>query len=196
MGNWRWTRPRATACRLVAQGQRTHTEIIAHLGVKRSTFYSWLRNAQFRERLDDYRRKLNEQARHLAIAEPLRRVEALHERRERLLLVVDERAAEYREIRAQEPDRYPPDGATGLFMRTVKQIGTGDQAQIVEQFALDVGLLRELRELEKQAAIELHQWQQDEYTDSRPLGKVPIREIIIERPARLLPAPGAPADAA
>ena len=40
------------------------------------------------------------------------------------------------------------------MVRNVKQIGGGDTAQVVEEYVLDTGLLREVREIEKQAAIE------------------------------------------
>ena len=43
-------------------------------------------------------------------------------------------------------------------MRTLKQLGRGDEAETVEEFRVDTGLLKELRETEKQAAQELGQW--------------------------------------
>lgn len=51
-----------------------------------------------------------------------------------------------------------PGGNTGLLVRTTKGIGSGDTFQIVDEYAVDTGLLRELREHEKQAAQELGQW--------------------------------------
>jgi hypothetical protein len=58
-----------------------------------------------------------------------------------------------------------PGGDTGLVVRQVKMIGSGAAAQLVEEYPVDVALLRaeldvmrELREHEKQAAQELGQW--------------------------------------
>src|SRR5262249_27057215 len=62
------------------------------------------------------------------------------------------------EARANHPDYANiPGGRTGLLVRSVKQIGSGDSARLVEEFALDVALLKELRAHEKQAAVELAQ---------------------------------------
>ena len=52
----------------------------------------------------------------------------------------------------------PGGGNTGLLVRQVKGIGKGEDFQVVEEYAVDTGLLRELREHEKQAAIELGEW--------------------------------------
>ena len=52
-----------------------------------------------------------------------------------------------------------PGGKTGLVVRTVKRMGTGQDATLVEAFAIDTCWLREFREYGKQAAIESGQWQ-------------------------------------
>jgi hypothetical protein len=51
-----------------------------------------------------------------------------------------------------------PGGRTGLLLKTVKVIGSGEAARQVEEYRLDAALLKELRELEKQAAEEAGQW--------------------------------------
>jgi hypothetical protein len=53
--------------------------------------------------------------------------------------------------------RSVPGGETGLLVRTGRFIVNG---KAVDVYAVDVGLLRELREHEKQAAIECGQWPQ------------------------------------
>jgi hypothetical protein len=47
-----------------------------------------------------------------------------------------------------------PGGRTGLLVKNFKTAG----GVIVEEFAVDTGLLREMREIEKQAAQDLGQW--------------------------------------
>jgi len=47
---------------------------------------------------------------------------------------------------------------TGLLVRTEKVIGSGANARIVQEYAVDTALLKELRETEIQAAKELGQW--------------------------------------
>jgi hypothetical protein len=61
--------------------------------------------------------------------------------------------------RAADPDMANvPGGRTGLLVRRVKVIGSGDNAREVCEYEVDTGLLKELRELEKQAAVEAGQW--------------------------------------
>ena len=65
--------------------------------------------------------------------------------------VIEERAQAYKD--------YPAGASTGLLVRQMKIIGSGKAAREIEEFAADVGLLREIRELEKQIAIEMGEWE-------------------------------------
>jgi hypothetical protein len=61
--------------------------------------------------------------------------------------------------RAAHPDmRDVPGGRTGLLVRSLKTIGSGDAAREVAEYRLDAAILKELRELERQAAEEAGQW--------------------------------------
>jgi hypothetical protein len=51
-----------------------------------------------------------------------------------------------------------PGGKTGLIVRDVRGIGKGANFQLVAVYAVDVGLLAEMRQIEKQAAQEVGQW--------------------------------------
>lgn len=53
-----------------------------------------------------------------------------------------------------------PGAATGLLARQVKIAGSGPNPQVIEEYVVDVSLLRELRETQKQAAQELGHWAQ------------------------------------
>lgn len=57
-------------------------------------------------------------------------------------------------------------GSSGLLVRQVKQIGSGESSRIVEEYKLDTELLAEFREHEKQMAIELGQWEEVAQTGS------------------------------
>ncbi len=79
------------------------------------------------------------------------RVAALEDRWQRMRRVIAERA--------EDPHaRLVPGGTTGLLVRTMKFMGRGAKAREVEEWAVDTGLLAELREHEAQAAKELGQW--------------------------------------
>ncbi len=67
--------------------------------------------------------------------------------------VIEERAA-------AEEMQVAAGGKTGLLVRTLKSIGSGENATTVEEFAVDTGLLRELRELELQVSKELGQYEE------------------------------------
>lgn len=51
-----------------------------------------------------------------------------------------------------------PGGHTGLMTQTFKSLGSGANHKIVPEFEFDAALMREMRELEKQSAIECGQW--------------------------------------
>ena len=51
-----------------------------------------------------------------------------------------------------------PGGRAGLLVRRVKSIGAGENAREVVEYEVDTALLKELRELERQAAQEAGQW--------------------------------------
>jgi len=83
----------------------------------------------------------------LAITERSERLKEYEDRWNRLRTLREERA------NSKEMSGVPG-GRTGLLVRTLKMIGAGKSAEVVEEYELDTGYLREIRELEKQAAIE------------------------------------------
>lgn len=142
---------------LLADGKLTYEEIAAKIGVSRSTLYRWLRTPEFAakvdEGVDDYRKVIRRRG--LAILE--RRVEALNDRWLRMQRVIDERAA--------DPEMADvPGGTTGLLAKRPKRVEVigggedGPRSTTVYEYEVDTGLLKELREHEKQAAQELGQW--------------------------------------
>jgi hypothetical protein len=84
------------------------------------------------------------------IAELEQRIAAQHDRWDRLRQLIATRAA--------DPSLTAPGADTGLLVRTYKALGRGEDFQVVEEYALDTGLLAELRQLEQHTAKELGQW--------------------------------------
>jgi hypothetical protein len=79
------------------------------------------------------------------------RIAALNDRWMKLQQVIDERA--------YDPDfKDVPGGSTGLLCHDKKGVGAGPAAEVVDVYEVDTGLLKEMREHEKQAAIEAGQW--------------------------------------
>lgn len=79
------------------------------------------------------------------------RIDALNDRWERMKQVIVERAV--------DPNmQHVPGGKTGLLVHQQKAIGAGPSMQIIDEYNVDTGLLKEMREHEKQAAQEMGQW--------------------------------------
>lgn len=147
--NFRWTKPREDAAVLLAEDLLTDAEIGARVGVTDRQMRTWKLHPEFAARVQSLAREMGDAAKRHAISRKARRVQGYDDRRRRLLEVVEARAGDMPGVAG---------GPTGLLVRTVKVVGSGPAAQVVEEYAVDTGLLKELRELEKQAAVELGQW--------------------------------------
>lgn len=139
------------AALLVAQDLLIDDQIAARVGVNDVTIWRWKRDPAFAARVAEHRGLWRERMTGQGLADLQNRIDAYNDRWRRLRQVIV--------ARADDPElRDVPGGSTGMLVRTFKGIGGGERAEMVEEFAVDVGLLRELRELEKQAAQDLGQW--------------------------------------
>jgi hypothetical protein len=146
-----WTPKSEEAAQLLAEGDLSTTEIGERLDLGRSTLWRWRQYPEFAAKVEEIRETIRTEIRRHGIAVIEQRVAALHNRWKRLERVIRERG--------NDPGMQDvPGGATGLLVRRVKMIGTGPGAREVEEFAVDTGLLSELRAHEQQAAQELGQW--------------------------------------
>jgi hypothetical protein len=146
-----WTVAREKAAALLADGELTDREIAAEVGVDRPTLWRWRQHPDFAARVRETVEKAGEEMARHAIALKNRRLREYDRRWRALQQVIEERAA--------DPSMQSvPGGRTGLLVRTVKVIGSGEAAREVAEYRLDVGLLKELRDLERQAAEEAGQW--------------------------------------
>lgn len=146
---FRWTEASEEAAQLLAAGDLELIQIADKVGVTRWTIWNWRQHPDFIARVEQHLEEIRREIRRHGIAVLEQRVKALGDRWKRLERVIQARAEEHRGI---------PGGDTGLLVRTVKKIGQGDEAERVEEYAVDTALLKELREHEKQAAQELGQW--------------------------------------
>lgn len=95
------------------------------------------------------------------IADKRNRINAYDERWKRLHQVIEARAV------AHNGDA--PGAESGWLVRTYKQVGQGPMARLMEEWAVDTGLLSEMRALEQQAAREMGQWV-DKIAPTNPTG--------------------------
>ena len=167
--SWKWTTRRERAAQLVADDQLTDTEIALQCGVTQRQLERWKKVPEFQERVAAIVEAERQAILAKGIAEKRNRVDALNDRWQRMRQVIDERA--------EDPDMAKvPGGRTGLLVREFKQIGTGPDATMVEEFHLDAALLKESREHEKQAAQELGQWTEKRELTGKDGGPIEFRD--------------------
>lgn len=150
-GPWNWTKAREKAAELLAEDSLSDEKIAEACGVTRVTLHFWKQREEFTNRIAQHVQAFREEIRAEGIANKQNRIDALNDRWHRMMTVIDERAE-------AEENQDAPGGSTGLLVRDYKMVGFGPQARFVETFAVDTGLLREMRETEKQAAQELGHW--------------------------------------
>lgn len=188
MAVFKWNEQRILAAQLLAEGNLTDEAIATELGVVRATLSNWKQTPEFagriQELVDEFRQKVR--LRGLAIIE--NRVDALNDRWLRLKRVVAERAT--------SPEMQGvPGGATGLIVRQVKAVkvwearNEGDdlthctptrESRMVEEYAIDTGLLSELRHHEKQAASELGQDDKPDSLNLQDIVAFVLRHVPVE----------------
>lgn len=137
----------------VAEGNSlTKAYILAGYSEKAAPVSASLLNkrADVAARIDEIRAAISKGREKLAILDQERRAAKQNARWEALHQVIEERA-QHADFAAA------PGGKTGLLARKLKQIGSGDTAQLVEEFEVDTGLLNEARRLEELVSKEYGQ---------------------------------------
>jgi len=147
---WEWTGRRERAALLVAEDALPDADIAAQVRLTEEGLRKWKRRPEFRERVAAIREQMRLAIVARGIAERQNRVDALNERWELMRQVI--------QARAEAGPSGVPGAKTGLLVKTVKAIGAGKDQYEVEEWAVDTGMLRELRAHEEQAAKELGQW--------------------------------------
>lgn len=151
MQTFSWTPKRDKAAVLVADDTKTDVLIASEIGVNEATLWRWKCHPDFRAKVESLRQEFREKVKAEGIANRQNRIDALNDRWKRMHQVIEERAAD-------PTHASMPGYKTGLLVYQVKGVGKGEDFQLIDLFAVDTGLLKELREHEKQAAQELGQW--------------------------------------
>ena len=167
-----FTKRHHEAALLLAEDEISDEEIGERCGVSRQTIANWKKDPGFAGLVGDQVGRLNAAMLRLPIAKKRERLKTLDKMHRKALGVI--------EARGEDMEGETPGGETGLLVRQTKQIGSGRDAYKIEEYAVDVALMREIRALEEQAAKELGQWV-DKREVSGEIRTVEIREIRIPR---------------
>lgn len=146
-----WNSQRSKAAVLVAEDRLSESQIAQRIRCSDRQVRRWKDHPEFQARVDHHRRRLDEEVRRHGIARLSERLGALDTRWRKMGQVIEERGAD-------PAMQKVAGGKTGLLTRRIKAIGSGPGMKLVPEYAVDTGLLRELREAEKQAAQEVGQW--------------------------------------
>jgi len=140
---------RERAAQLLAEDLRSDLKISELCGIHIATLYKWKKRPEIVERIVELTQIYADKALKTGLAQRDKRVAVLRQMHDKLLQIVEERAADPRLESV-------PGGQTGLVVRAVKVIGK----QVHETFVTDTKLVKELRETGEQIARELGQWQE------------------------------------
>lgn len=147
---FRWTERRLRAAYLVALGDLTTEQIAGVLHICPTTLADWRAHPDFKAQaakaLDEIRAEILTES--IAVkAERVRHAQQLHGR---MLQVISDRAT--------DPAATGPGAHSGLLVRSLKMLGSGQEAQVIEEYTFDANLSKEIREWQKYAAQEMGDW--------------------------------------
>jgi hypothetical protein len=134
------------AAQMIAEGRYQYAEIADKVGIEVRTLHYWRNLRPFMLRVEELSSDFQKRAWDLGLARKYHRITCLANIHSKLLAVIEKRA--------EDPDmQLVPGGNTGLLVKTYKVSGD----TVMTEYAVDTGLIRELRAVQEQAAKELGQ---------------------------------------
>lgn len=137
-----WTKQKERALALVSEGRLTTEEICEKLKISRNCLWKWKKTGEWKEREALVLKDTQEALTGIGIRVRDTRLKYLQERHDKLMRVIKARGEQYA--------GFCPGGETGLLAQDLTKNGV--------VYKIDSAALRELREIEKQAAIEMGEW--------------------------------------
>lgn len=163
MSAFRWTGRRERAALLVAQDELSDQAIADSLGIAERTLERWKRNPVFAERVQALIEQIRAAILVEGIADQVERVKRQNDRWDRIQRLLDARAEANADLTG---------GETGLVVREVTYLPGGATR---ERHEFDAAVMREARELEKQAAQELGQWTEKRELTGKDGGAIEVK---------------------
>jgi len=148
-----WDETKEQAAVLVAVGELTGQEICKECGIVESTLYLWKNSEEFQSRVQENRDEIRKRVFSEGVADLANRVRRYNRRWNQINRIFEQRAADTTHAGV-------PGWDTGLLCHEQKSLGSGEIATVIDVYKADVGTIKEERELAKQAAQELGQWEE------------------------------------
>ena len=158
----KWSEVKYDAALLVAQDRLANAEIAKQCEITTRGLDKWKADPEFQAEVRRHLQAWRDRVFAKGIANEERRILSLDNRWRRCQTIIEERS---RDPKMQDV----PGGRTGLLRHRRKMIGSGGHAEVCDEYAVDVGLLKEMRKLEAQAAAELGQWERDRHAPREPV---------------------------
>jgi hypothetical protein len=148
--SWTWSASKEKAAVMLARGD-TIAQTAAAVKVNEKTVDDWKHIPEFSARVQQNIAAFRERFLRHGLARRENRIAKLTELFERQESIVKERGVELKK-------KAVAGGASGLVCETWKQLGSGEDAQLIPEYAADTGLSREMRGTLQQIAQEVGQW--------------------------------------
>lgn len=143
---WEWNPLRHQVARLLGEGLQSERAIAQMCGIDRGTIRCWKAIPAFQERIQWWRDLIASIMLKHAIARRSHRILAKQRRYEKANDLMEARAREHAGA---------PGGETGLLVRNLKKIGSGDNVETVEEYVFDAALFKAINDLEESARNEV-----------------------------------------
>jgi hypothetical protein len=152
------TEQQREAARWLGAGKLNDAEVARAAGISVRTLVRWKKLPEVRKAAEAAGRAWREKAKKFGIGDPDRRLYQLNDRWRRLQHIIEQRSR-------AEIFKDAPGGKSGLLTVTFKQQTHTDYSgekpvrisELVPEYAVDTGMLAEMRALERAAAVELGQ---------------------------------------
>ena len=178
MGNpskWEWSTNKETAAQLLAEDSLSIPQIAQQLGTSESTVDRWRKVPEFQARIKENIAAFRTKFLECGLARKESRLAALTDVYHRQQIIVTERGA------SAEMKSFAG-GASGLIKVTWKQVGAGEERQLIPECRVDTALSRGIRSTLKQVAEELGQWANKSLPEIS--GTLSMAEIVQDRRER------------
>jgi hypothetical protein len=147
---FRWSKKAELAALRLAEDELPDHEIASLAGISPRTLAYWKDHPEFRDRIQSNLAQLHAAMLRYPIAKRRYRIKRLND--------LEAKAWDVIEARANDPELAGiPGGETGMIVRQIKIMGTGNNAREVEEYSYDKALSSDLQSLYDQAATETGQ---------------------------------------